>query len=139
MKGRLGTGRHLDETYLLLPEAVPATDGGAIPKPSATASTAATSQAQAGTTQQQNEEQEAPEPSLFGSNTKTATLVQKHSPATSPLNLLGKVETWGVRAGTPIKTLHLNVENLTGAQLQRLIKELPDGLMYEVAVEMEGD
>ena len=53
------------------------------------------------------------------------------------LNLLGKVELWGIGTGTQLRSLSLRVGQLTGAQLQELIKRLPDGMHYELGVEKE--
>ena len=58
-------------------------------------------------------------------------------PATSSLNLLGRIESHGIKAGTQIHNLQLKVGKLTGAQLQELIKKLPDGMTYELGLEKE--
>lgn len=137
MKGRLGTGRHLDQSFLLMPEAVPNTDGASpLAKPTPASQMNQFSLPEESQSYQQESKDDIP--SLF-STSKTATLIERRAPATSPLNLLGKVETWGVTPGTQIKNMHINVSSLNGAQLQRLIRELPDGLMYEVNLEMEAD
>jgi hypothetical protein len=49
------------------------------------------------------------------------------SMANSPLNLLGTVEQWGITGQTKIRTLRLCTEGLTGAQLQALLRKLPEG------------
>lgn len=56
---------------------------------------------------------------------------------TSSLNLLGKIERWGIGTGTQLRDLTLKVEQLTGAQLQELIKKLPDGMTYGLDLERE--
>ena len=53
--------------------------------------------------------------------------------ATSALNLLGKVESWGITTGTQVQDVQLKVASLTGAQLNELLKKLPDGITYERA------
>ena len=73
-------------------------------------------------------------PGIFGG---TATFTQFSSPATSALNLLGKVESWGIGLGTQLQAMRLKVDNLTGAQLQDLLRKLPDGMTYELDVEKE--
>ena len=59
------------------------------------------------------------------------------APATSSLNLLGKVEQWGIGTGTQLRGLTLRVDQLTGAQLQELIRKLPDGMTYALDLEKE--
>ncbi|MBA7610672.1 hypothetical protein ES703_17884 [subsurface metagenome] len=133
MRGKLGTGKHLDETYILLPQAVPAT-GGVAPlggeQPPVTTTGGATGPLPGG------EGGEQPQtPGIFSG---TATFTQLSTPATSALNLLGKVESWGIGPGTQLQAMRLKVDNLTGAQLQDLLKKLPDGMTYELDVE-KGD
>ena len=57
--------------------------------------------------------------------------------ATSALNLLGKVESWGITTGTQVQDIQLKVANLTGAQLNELLKKLPDGITYELTLNKE--
>ena len=59
------------------------------------------------------------------------------APPTSSLNLLGKIETWGIGTGTQVRSLTLKVDQLTGAQLQELIRKLPDGMTYGLDLEKE--
>jgi len=134
MRGKLGTGKHLDETYVLLPQAVPATGGVVTPggeQPPVTTKGGATGSAPGG----EGGEQPQP-PGIFGG---TATFTPLSTPATSALNLLGKVESWGIGPGTQLQAMRLNVDNLTGAQLQDFLKKLPDGMTYELDVEKEDD
>ena len=132
MRGKLGTGKHLDETFILLPQAVPATGGVATPggeQAPVTTTGGATGPVPGG------EGGEQPEtPGIFGG---TATFTPLSTPATSALNLLGKVESWGIGPGTQLQAMRLKVDNLTGAQLQDLLKKLPDGMTYELDVEKE--
>jgi hypothetical protein len=58
------------------------------------------------------------------------------SPANSPLNLLGTVEQWGITDQTKMRTLRLSTEGLTGAQLQALLRKLPEG-KYVLEVQKE--
>jgi hypothetical protein len=59
------------------------------------------------------------------------------APATSALNLLGKIESWGITTGTQVQDVQLKVANLTGAQLNELLKKLPDGITYELTLNKE--
>jgi hypothetical protein len=142
MRGRLGTGKHLDETYLLLPAAVPAAHGfpvqpgtggtppsmppgGLFPPPGGDGA------APGGTTAMP-----PPGGSIFG-GTPPATVVHHTAPPTSPLNLIGKVEGWGIGPATNLRTVSVKVAGATGAQLQKLLRSLPDGLTYELNLEKE--
>ena len=142
MRGKLGTGKHLDETYILLPQAVPATGGVAITgveqpippagnQPPVSTTGSATGPVYVG----EGGGQPQP-PGIFDG---TATFTQLSSPATSALNLLGKVESWGIGPGTQLQAMRLKVDNLRGAQLQNLLKKLPDGMTYKLDVEKEDD
>jgi hypothetical protein len=123
MRGKLGTGKHLDETYILLPQAVPATGGVAPP---------------GGATGPVPGAEGGEQPKTPGVSDGTAAFTPFSTPATSALNLLGKVESWGIGPGTQLQAMRLKVDNLTGAQLQDLLKKLPDGMTYELDVEKEG-
>jgi len=137
MRGKLGTGRHLDETYILRPQAVPATGGVALPggeeqpifpagdQPPVPATGGATGPVTGGE-----------DGDIFGG---TTSFTPFSTPATSALNLLGKVESWGISPGTQLQAMLLKVDNLTGAQLQDILKKLPDGMTYELGVEKEDD
>lgn len=151
MRGKLGTGKHLEETFVLLPQNVPATGGivspgsaestpvgpvggiqpgipggadvgvGGVADPG-TGAVAATGGGSAGLG------------SIFGGG---GSFTQHTAPPTSSLNLLGKVETWGIGTGTQVRSLMLRVDQLTGAQLRELIRKLPDGMTYGLDLEKE--
>jgi len=57
---------------------------------------------------------------------------------TSGLNLLGQVESWGVGPATPLTNVTLRVGKMTGAQLQQLLKNLPDGVTYGLEAEKDA-
>jgi len=54
----------------------------------------------------------------------------------SPLNLLGKVEGWGVDGSTKVKTIELVTADFSGKQLQELLRKLPEG-KYSLRIEKE--
>ena len=131
MRGKLGTGKHLEETSVLRPQAVPHTKIVSEPSPdppltpppgndgdkqdngdSPAAGTAAGHVVPGG---------------IFGGDT---ALVPHASDATSALNLLGKVESWGINTGTQVHDMALSTSSLTGAQLDKLLRALPDGVTY---------
>lgn len=148
MKGRLGSGKHLEETTLLLPQAIPYSEGINHQPTSATSQvTSSTPQTDQGnavvtypsstaTTNPSKVNDSGVTSSLFG-KTNQQTFKSFESSATSNLNLLGKVEEWGINAGTAVRKLSIQVDALTGAQLQKLLKDLPDGLIYELNLEKE--
>jgi hypothetical protein len=146
MRGRLGTGKHLDETYVLLPQAVPQTGGvrrpdiqppgglfGGGPAP-------APGETPGGTQPEPQLGGLAPTgagggaPSIFDGATRLASY---SSDATSALNLLGKIESWGITPGTQVQDMKLEVSALTGAQLEKLLRALPDGVTYQLRLNRE--
>jgi hypothetical protein len=52
--------------------------------------------------------------------------------------LLGQVEAWGIRPATTVTNISLKAGKMTGAQLQQLLKHLPDGVTYGLDLEKEG-
>ena len=147
MRGKLGTGKHLDETYILLPQSVPGAGGvtkidvnepslggafqpdgdspntGGVTPPAPTGEGATSIGGQ---------------PNPGGIFDGGAGLTFHTNPATSPLNLLGKLEEWGIGAGMQVTSLSLKVDQLTGAQLQELINKLPDGMTYGIDLQKDG-
>lgn len=142
MRGSLGTGKHLDETYVLLPQNVPATgsvtSGGAtgplLPDPDGTGASDGHGEKNdpTGTTGVTGDGSSPG--GIFGGD---ANRVPVLIPATSSLNLLGRIEAQGIKPGTQVHDLNLKVQKLTGAQLQELIKKLPDGMTYELGLDKE--
>jgi energy-coupling factor transporter ATP-binding protein EcfA2 len=169
IKGKLGTGKHLEETKLLMPQAVPQTggvsggdqpggtttpggqttlpgndtpaaggeqpgqtggQGGVTPAGGDGANTGATPGGDTTTTTTGT----GSTGSIFGGGDSVTT---HRSPATSPLNLLSKVEGWGIGNFTQVKKATVTIEGLTGAKLTELIKKLPDGLTYALDIEKE--
>ena len=143
MRGKLGTGKHLDETHILLPQNVPATGGvnqsgpaeSQPPGPGGgpTGGVAEPGTGDTGTTTGGGQ----PSPDdIFGGGSGYTPF---SAPATSSLNLLGKIETWGIGTGTQVRSLSLQVDQLTGSQLQELIRKLPDGMTYGLDLEKEEE
>ena len=165
MRGRLGGGKHLDETRLLRPQAVAQTSGlsgtATTPAPGTTyaGGSAPSVQPTGGGIQPSSGGGTPPLPISTGHQTGThgvkettvstppvqgttlfqsgAELVPHESPATSPLNLLGKMESWGIGAGTQVREVSLQTSALTGAQLGALIRTLPEGIEYELRLKRE--
>jgi hypothetical protein len=127
MKGKL-TGRHLDESLLLFPQAVPHAHGvGGGATPGATGG---------GLFESPGGVDAPAQPPIFGDD-GAAHRTSHYAPPTSPLNLIGKVEGWGVVPGSSLHDLSIKVGSLTGAQLQKLLRALPDGMTYELSCEQE--
>ncbi|HVN78730.1 MAG TPA: DUF499 domain-containing protein [Terriglobia bacterium] len=147
MRGRLGTGKHLDETYVLLPQAVPAAYGfgnvpgisipparGGLfpPTPVPTGGASGTPAASTNATPVVTPSETA---DIFGGG--SGQYVPLHAPPTSALNLQARVEGWGIRPGTGVQEISLKVAKATGAQLNELLRKLPDGLTYELDLKKE--
>jgi hypothetical protein len=150
LRGKMGTGTHLDETHILLPQNVPATGGVTQPGSDEPTSLGTDGDKQPG--ENGNSSGGVSEPGvgevggtpgdnqpdpgdIFGDGTVYTPF---STSATSSLNLIGRVETWGIGTGTQVRSMVLKVEQLTGAQLQDLIKKLPDGMTYGLDLEKEN-
>lgn len=134
MKGRLASGRQLEETTLHEPGTTVSSGGGipvvTPPTPEPPTITPPTDNTDPGV-----------QPSglgLFGGSTiGIRERTRLNAPATSSLNLLGKLESWGINPGSQVYGCNLSVDKLTGAQLQELLKKLPDGITYSLDLEKE--
>lgn len=136
MRGKLGTGKHLDETYVLLPQAVPHAEG--VNTPSGGAGNAAPPEQPPvgnGAAGGGGLSGGLGGGVLFGEKPEKQQL---SAPATSALNLLGKIESWGIKTGTQVSDVQLKVAALSGAQLNDLLKKLPDGITYELLLNKEN-
>lgn len=134
------TGRQLDEVFLMAPSAVPATGGAAAPAPAPVpggnggASTAPAPQPPGPAT--------TPAPGDIFGNGNPATSggkprVALSNPATSALNLIGKLEGWGVGPATRLADVSIKLSAANGAQLKKLLRDLPDGITVELSIEKE--
>jgi hypothetical protein len=148
------TGRQLDEVSLMEPSAVPATGGTAPPTPQPpqppTGGLEGDSLYGSGTTPpspsmgvETTQESYPSASGIFGGSAGTGTggkpRIQLGNPATSPLNLIGKLEAWGIGPATPVAEVSIKVSTATGAQLKELLKKLPDGMTFELNLEKEDD
>lgn len=140
------TGRQLDEVFLLVPSAVPTT-GGAAPAPLIPPGDPAGGGLFGGATPT------PPEPAPGGFTTPAPTgggifdgsstppgnkpRVSLNNPATSALNLIGKLEGWGIGPATPVTEVTIKVTAATGAQVKEMLKKLPDGMTFELSLEKD--
>jgi hypothetical protein len=82
---------------------------------------------------------------IFGGDGGTARpRTPLSNPATSPLNLIGKIEGWGIGPATKVAEVSIKVSaaqgsQITGAQLKELLKKLPEGMSFELNLEKEDD
>ena len=146
------TGRQLDEVFLLEPSAVPTTGGTTPPAPPAgdpnggglfgggttppVPPTGGDTTAGGYTTPPQTNG------GIFGGEPTTAggkPRVSLNNPATSALNLIGKLESWGIGPATPVTEVTIKVSAATGAQVKELLKKLPDGMTFELTLEKEDN
>ncbi|OLS59807.1 DUF499 domain-containing protein [Pseudomonas putida] len=168
------TGRQLDEVFLMEPSAVSATGGTTPPAPqpsaggnggmggdifgSGTASAIGLQEPQPGTT--------STPAGIFGDTSSGAKpRIPLSNPPTSPLNLIGKLEGWGIGPASPVHEVRLasigsangrlvdalkivgeassevtiKVSSATGAQIKELLKKLPDGMTFELSLEKEDN
>jgi len=132
--------------FVLLPSAVPTTGGSAPPSP--TGAGAATAGVSLPVTSENPESQpdgsSSAEPGtgdIFGSgeNNSPKSRIPLSNPATSPLNLIGKIEGWGIGPATRVSEVSIKLPAATGAQLKELLKRLPESLIFELNLEKEDD
>lgn len=143
------TGRQLDEVFLMEPSAVPTTGGSTPPVPpppggagglfggGATPTPLGVNEPPAGG-------QPTPLPGgggIFGGGASGGgkPRIALNNPPTSPLNLIGKLEGWGIGPATPVAEVSIKVSAATGAQLKELLKKLPDGMTFELSLEKEDN
>lgn len=144
------TGRQLDEVFLMEPSAVPATGGTTPPAPQPPAGGNGGDIFGGGTTTPpapvggDNTPGTGTSPNggdIFGGGTSSTTKprIPLSNPPTSPLNLIGKLEGWGIGPATPVAEVSIKVSAATGAQLKELLKKLPDGMTFELSLEKEDN
>jgi hypothetical protein len=145
------TGRHLDDVFVMLPSAVPATGGTTQPSAPATpegglfggGGTGApppSAPPLPGNDGAANAPSgPAPHEIFNGGAPAVPTRTPLANPATSPLNLIGKIESWGIGPATRVADVSIKVSAATGAQLKELLKKLPEGMTFELILEKEGE
>jgi len=145
------TGRQLDEVFLMEPSAVPATGGTTPPAPQPPAggygggifgdSTGTPPVPPAGGDNTPGSGTSPNGDDIFGGSTSGTTKprIPLSNPPTSPLNLIGKLEGWGIGPATPVAEVSIKVSAATGAQLKELLKKLPDGMTFELSLEKEDN
>jgi hypothetical protein len=130
IKGKLGSGKELEQTILQVPGAYPQS-GGTLPLPLIpTTPQPPTQPSVPGATSPAN---------IFADNSlpPRPAVTPLGTPPKTPVNLLGEVEKWGITAATNVTNININVSQMTGAQLTDLLKKLPDGVTYSLNLEKE--
>jgi len=144
------TGRQLDEVFLMEPSAAPTTGGSTPPSPPPPGGeggglfgggmTPPAPPAPGGETPPSGTT--PPPGGIFGggtSGTAPKPRIPLSNPPTSPLNLIGKLEGWGIGPATQVAEVSIKVSVATGAQLKELLKKLPDGMTFELSLEKEDN
>jgi hypothetical protein len=138
------TGRQLDDV-LLMPPTVTSTTGGTASDFEEFASGHAYQPLNDGSTLPLSASMNSasgtqPAGGIFNSNPTGASRkprIPLSNPPTSSLNLLGKIDKWGIGPATQIADVAIKVSAASGAQLKELIKKLPDGMIFELSLEKE--
>lgn len=143
------TGRQLDEVFLMEASAVPATGGTTPPAPQPPGEQNGGGLFGGGTTlppspgviESAGGGQPTPMPGggIFGGGVGSKSRVPLRNSPTSPLNLIGKLEGWGIGPATKVAEVSIKVSIATGAQLKELLRKLPDGMTFELSLEKEED
>lgn len=139
------TGRHLDDVFVLLPSAAPTTGGSAPPPQTGAGNPTAGVPAPAPveTPEPQPDGSSSPAQAagdIFGGGGNTPkSRTPLSNPATSPLNLIGKIEGWGIGPATRVSEVSIKLPAATGAQLKELLKRLPESMTFELNLEKEND
>ncbi len=144
MKSKIGSGNDLDQTTITVPVASPVSTGIPVAQPSSGAGNPV-SQVGIGnlfdpTIAEPIDTSITPTAQpvdIFGSASIRTRSPYQTDQATSALNLLGKIEGWGIGQCTEVFEVRLQIDKATGAQLKKLIQSLPDGITYGLYLQKE--
>jgi hypothetical protein len=141
------TGRQLDEVILLEPSAVPTTGGSTSASPEPTGMPTSGGFVEVLTPPGVNQPTSGGFTTvppvgggIFGGGSTTAVSkprIALNNSATSSLNLIAKIEGWGIGPATKVTEVSIKISAATGAQLKELLKKLPDGMTFELNLEKE--
>jgi hypothetical protein len=141
------TGRHLDDVFVMLPSAVPATGGSTTPTSpppggglfGGTGTVTPAPPVSGGETTPGTPSSPNTGGIFAGEPSASKPRTPLSNPATSPLNLIGKIEGWGIGPATRVAEVSIKVSAATGAQLKELLKKLPEGMTFELNLEKEEE
>lgn len=142
MKGKIGTGRILDQTLIQEPDSTVCSGGGrAVDEISLDDSTSNLWTIGKNSTKDRETYVDgtditprSPFEDRSGTTTHKVVLSAENS---SALSILGKIESWGITPSTKISNITISVDTLTGAQLKELIKKMTDSFSYGISLERE--
>ena len=140
MKGRLGIGKHLDETFIQ--KSAPFTATAQINTVESKDETPQSSVSDANAGYSDSSKDANQFSNIFdgqSGNVKPQITPLDSNVATSALNLVGKVENWGIGPVSRVLNFNLKITSLTGAQLQKLLSDLPEGLLYSISMGKEDN
>jgi hypothetical protein len=136
------TGRQLDEVFLLQPSAVPSRGSTVSQTSSPNEIVSDVFGGGVSTSLQPIHDIDlglsSADRGIFGSAI-IKPRVMRNNPATSPLNLIGKLENWGIGPATPVTDVTLKIAAANGAQIREILKKLPEGMTFGLSLEKEGD
>lgn len=145
LKAKLSfSGRQLDEVLLLEPAAVPVTGGAAVSDAASSFTLEGGTLADGGITASSigapSSDGAASGAGIFNGGSiggSRKPRIALSNPATSPLNLIGKLEGWGIGPATEVASVSIRLSSANGAQLKDLLKKLPEGMTFELSLEKE--
>lgn len=65
--------------------------------------------------------------------------IRREKARSSALNHISQLELWNIGPATPVQDVTLKLSNANGAQLKSILKNLPDGLVFDLELEQEDD
>lgn len=132
IRGKLGSGKELEQTVLSLPGADPQSGGKAPPVLAVAPQPTQPVLTPPGAGM-------PPNPFATPGAIQLPLPVFKpcSTPPKTPINLLGEVEKWGIGSATNVLNVSLTVGQMTGAQLTELLKKLPEGTQYSLNLDKE--
>jgi hypothetical protein len=138
------SSRQLDEVRLLEPAAVPVTGGAAVGGAASSFTLEGGTLADGGITAASigtpRSDGVASGAGIFNGGSIEGSRkprIALSNPATSPLNLIGKLEGWGIGPATEVASVSIRLSSANGAQLKDLLKKLPEGMTFELSLEKE--
>lgn len=136
MKGKLGTGKHLEETIILKPKPLGSTSELYDKVEAGEKNNVYSVSSLSG--KPPVIPAEKPPCNIFepGTQKERKTRFCQIKP-TSALNLLGKIENLGIGPASQIINVRFHIAGMTGAQLQELLKKLPESMIYDLELEKE--
>lgn len=144
MKGKMGTGSHLNQTYIMVPSTIPSSSFVNVQDETQPTKTQSTELNGGSRPDVGSSGGLTPSEYIGGNHNssifdgRSAINFQRYQVgSTSSLNLLGKVEEWGIRPTASVRNVNIRIDNLNGGQLQKLLKSLPDGVTYGLDLEKE--